>query len=193
MTRITALTGDASSGSELVAPGSPSILATVPVRTQALLVRMFADPSLLDADERAQIAGQLQRLVQEHPDVADLRVVLGMALCVNLRPQAGLDQLGAAVEMDPHSFIAHLKLGELWMRLRVCEKAEEHTHRAARLARNPAQSQLARTQAATIRRMMREGIERGGYRSPSGWLGRLRLLRLRFRGRDKALAVVDAG
>ena len=55
------------------------------------------------------------------------------------------------VRLAPDSFIAQLKMGELWMRLRVIEKAEEHTRQAALLAQNMAQSELARRQAATIR------------------------------------------
>jgi len=60
------------------------------------------------------------------------------------------------------------------MRLRVCRKAEEHTRQAALLAQNLAQAELARRQAAAIRTMLRQGIERGGYRSPLAVLGRLR-------------------
>ncbi len=52
-----------------------------------------------------------------------------MALCVNLDAQAAMEELAEAVALAPNSFIAHLKMGELWMRLRVCEKAEDHTHR----------------------------------------------------------------
>ena len=51
------------------------------------------------------------------------------------------------------------------MRLRVMDKAEEHTQRAALLAQNHVQSELARRQAATIRTMKRAGIERGGYKA----------------------------
>jgi hypothetical protein len=47
--------------------------------------------------------------------------------------------------------------------LRICDKAADHTHQAARLATNPIQADLARKQAAQIRTMTREGIERGGY------------------------------
>ena len=54
------------------------------------------------------------------------------------------------------------------MRLRVMDKAEEHTRLAALLAQNLAQADLARKQAATIRTMKREGIGRGGYTSPFG-------------------------
>jgi hypothetical protein len=50
------------------------------------------------------------------------------------------------------------------MRLRVCRQAAEETHKAALLAANAVQSELARRQATTIRTMLREGIERGGYR-----------------------------
>ena len=95
----------------------------------------------------------------------ELRVLYGMALCVNLEVQDAMEELGEAVSLAPDSFIAHLKMGELWMRLRVCEKAADHTQQASKLAQNMAQSELARRQAATIRTMMREGIERGGYRN----------------------------
>ena len=48
------------------------------------------------------------------------------------------------------------------MRLRICDQAAEETHQAAELAMNDMQADLARHQAATIRTMRREGIERGG-------------------------------
>ena len=51
------------------------------------------------------------------------------------------------------------------MRLRICGQAAEETHEAAKLATNDFQAELARKQAATIRTMLREGIERGGYSS----------------------------
>ena len=72
------------------------------------------------------------------------------------------------MRLDPNSFIAHLKMGELWMRLRVMDKAEEHTQRAGSAGQNIAQAELARRQDASIRAMKQAGIERGGYKSP--WL-----------------------
>jgi hypothetical protein len=192
MTRTHVLTRDPDDPGRLTSPGG-FVLTAVPAHTQGLLVRMFADPSLLAAAERVDLVEQLRHAVRDYPEVSDLRVLLGMALCVDLKPEPALDELGEAVRLDPDSFIAHLKLGELWMRLRVCEKAERHTHQAAVLARSPAQSQLARRQAATLRTMRREGIERGGYWSASGWLARLRRLRSRLRRRNEALAAVDIG
>jgi hypothetical protein len=74
------------------------------------------------------------------------------------------------------------------MRLRVMEKAEEHTRLAALLSQSMAQSELARRQAASIRTMKREGIERGGYKTP--WTFVTRPLRRLFTlNRDEAVAL----
>ena len=74
------------------------------------------------------------------------------------------------------------------MRLRICDQAAEHTQEAARLASNSVQSEMARRQAATIRTMLREGIERGGY-------GRLlpRILPFRRKSAQQDIAPVLVG
>jgi Tfp pilus assembly protein PilF len=141
-------------------------LSSIVPQTQRLLLRMFADPSVLEKDEKSALVSQLKDCVAKFPEVSELRVLLGMAFCVNLDVHPAIEELKESVRLAPNSFIAQLKLGELWMRLRVCDKAEEHTRIAALLAQNFAQSELARKQAATIRTMKREGIERGGYTSP---------------------------
>lgn len=144
----------------------PGLLAA---DTSHQLQRMFRDPRVLEEHERANLVAQLNMAVELAPGVAELRVLLGMALSVNLQAQEAMEQLRLAVEQAPDSFIARLKFGELLMRLRICQKAAEETQKAAQLAANAAQSELARRQAATIRTMMREGIERGGY---GGFLSR---------------------
>jgi hypothetical protein len=174
----------------LAAPVAPSPLVPVPERAQGLLLRMFADPYVLEQAERSELLGQLRESVEAHPEVSELRVLLGMALCVNLDAQEAMEQLREGVRLAPGSFIAQLKMGELWMRLRVCRKAEEHTRHAALLAQNLAQAELARRQAAAIRTMLREGVERGGYRSPLALLSRLR--RLWQRRHDEAGVALDA-
>ena len=166
-------------------------IAAVPAKTQQVLRRMFADPRLLEKQECADLVADLSQCVARHPKVSELRVLLGMALCVNLDAQAAMEELGEAVALAPDSFIAHLKAGELWMRLRVMNKAEDHTRQASILAQNLAQSELARRQATTIRTMRREGVERDGYRTP--WLSFGRLRRLWSRRRDsEELATADA-
>jgi len=167
-------------------------LAPIPVPTAALsfppsipetarvqLMRMFRAPNVLDRAERADLVAQLREAVTLEPEVAELRVILGMALCVNYDAQTALEELRIACKLDPDSYIVQLKFGELLMRLRVCGQAAEHTQLAAELAVTPLQAELARRQAATIRTMQREGIERGGYgkvlnvfRTARGWFGR---------------------
>jgi predicted Zn-dependent protease len=148
-------------------------------------MRMFGDPHALEKKEREDLVAGLRESVARHPEVSDLRVLLGMALCVNHEVQDAIEQLGEGVRLSPDSFIAHLKMGELWMRLRVRDKAEEHTKRASALAQNRAQVELARQQAASLRKLVRDGVERGGYRSPLAVFGRLR--RVLSRGRGEAL------
>jgi hypothetical protein len=132
--------------------------------TRQSLVRMFRDPRVLEPGERSDLIARLRQAVAIAPRVPELRVLLGMALCVDLQAQEALEELRAATTHAPDCFIARLKFGELLMRLRICDQAAEQTHRAAQLADNPVQSELARKQAATIRTMSREGIERGGYK-----------------------------
>lgn len=177
--------------SAMAVPVSSSVLAAVPVKAQGSLLRMFADPHLLEKTESADLVAQLRGCVTAYPRVSELRVLFGMALCVNLEVEEAIEELREGVRLAPNSFIAHLKMGELWMRLRVMDKAEEHTHQAALLAQNLAQSELARRQASSIRAMKQVGIERGGYKSPWSFIARVR--RLWTRDRSETLATVDAG
>ena len=189
----TAIVRTTQTASPALAASEPSLpLALLPAPAQGLLARMFADPNVLAKEERAALVSQLRECVALHPDVADLRVVYGMALCVNMEPQEAMEELGEAVSLAPESFIAHLKAGELWMRLRVMNKAEDHTRQAALLAQNLPQAEVARRQATTIRTMRREGIERSGYRTPWFSLARLRRLWTRNRGNAEALVTADA-
>jgi hypothetical protein len=130
-----------------------------------LLTRMFRDPRVLEPAERASIVAQLRGAVELEPHVPEIRVLLGMALCVDLQVQEALEQLRESARQAPDCFIARLKFGELLMRLRICDQAAEQTQKAAELARNDVQADLARRQAATIRTMRREGVERGGLGS----------------------------
>jgi tetratricopeptide (TPR) repeat protein len=135
----------------------------IPAGAQQQLLRMFRDPYLLEAPDRADLIADLRDAVALAPEIPEVRVLLGMALCVDLQAQEAMEELRESVRLAPDSFIAHLKFGELLMRLRICDQAAEETRMAAELATSSLQSELARRQAATLRTMMREGIERGGY------------------------------
>jgi hypothetical protein len=145
-------------------PSTAVLARFVPAETSRQLVRMFRDPRVLESEERADLVCELRRAVESAPAVPEVRVLFGMALCVDLQAQEALEQLRMAVEQAPDCFIARLKYGELLMRLRICAKAAEETHEAAKLAGSAAQSEMARRQAAAIRTMLREGVERGGYK-----------------------------
>jgi len=177
----------------LATPVASSALAKIAPRAQGLLMRMFADPNVLAKEDRAELVQELRECVAAHPKMSELRVLYGMALCVNFEVQTAMEELREGVRLAPDSFIAQLKMGELWMRLRVCEKAKEHTHQAALLAQNMAQSELARRQAATIRTMMREGVERGGYtyKNPLQLVSSIRKLWKRDRSEVETLATVE--
>ena len=179
--------------SALSAPSVSSALAQIAPRAQALLVRMFADPYLLSKEERVELVQGLQECVAAHPNVSELRVLFGMALCVDFKAQEAIEELREGVRLAPDSFIAQLKMGELWMRLRVCEKAEEHTRQAGLLAQNMAQSELARRQAATIRTYMHNGIKRGvfGYVNPWHLVTNVRRLWQRDQPEVEALATLE--
>lgn len=163
MTTLTTMQSAPESAFASAQSAALSFPAAIPEPARMLLVRMFQDPNTLERPERADLVEQLKEAVALEPQVSELRVLLGMALCVNFDGQSALEELREACRLEPDSFIAQLKFGELLMRLRVCDQAAEHTQLAAELATSSLQSDMARRQAATIRTMQREGIERGGY------------------------------
>jgi hypothetical protein len=144
-------------------PEAAALARFVGAETSRQILRMFRDPRTLEKEERTALVCELRRAIELAPGVPEVRVLFGMALCVDLQAQEALEQLKMAAGQAPDCFIARLKYGELLMRLRICGKAAEETHQAARLAANAAQSELARRQATTIRAMMHDGIERGGF------------------------------
>jgi len=176
-----------------IAPSSDSapisIASMLPEAASAHLVRMFRDPYALEKGERLELVQALREAVALQPDVPELRVLLGMALCVNLDAQAALEEMRESVKLAPDSFIARLKFGELLMRLRICSQAAEETRIAARLASNPIQSELARRQATVIRTMLREGIERGNYGKLLSLLSRVGSLFTRAEQRRATVAL----
>jgi tetratricopeptide (TPR) repeat protein len=166
----------------------PALPAAVGPEASKLLQRMFRDPRVLQPHERGDLITRLRSAVDLAPQSPEIRVLLGMALCVDLQAQEAMEELRQAVALAPECFVARLKFGELLMRLRICDQAAEHTEIAARLANNDVQSELARRQATTIRTMRREGIERGGY---GGLVPRV--LRFRRKSAPQSSAPILAG
>jgi hypothetical protein len=154
---------------------------------EANVTRMFRDPYQLEKTERGALISELRACIERCPGSSNLRVLLGMALSVDLQAQEAMEVLREAVGMAPDNFVARLKFGELLMRLRICDQAAEHTHEASRLAYNAVQAELARNQAAAIRTMRRNGVERGGFKSLWSRVAHWRV-QLTPRGHGRALA-----
>lgn len=55
--------------------------------TSGLLLRMFRDPRVLESEMRGDLIAQLRQAVDLEPCIPEIRVLLGMALCVDLQAQ----------------------------------------------------------------------------------------------------------
>ena len=78
-------------------------LASITPQTQGLLLRMFADPYLLEKQDKITLIEQLRECVSRYPQVSELRVLLGMALCVNLDVHPAIDELKESVKLASRS------------------------------------------------------------------------------------------
>jgi tetratricopeptide (TPR) repeat protein len=111
----------------------------------------WRDPHDIAPGDLTAYIQRLEEACLANPSSADLRTCLGMAHAVNYDIDKSMDALEDARAVDPENFWAQLKYAELHYRLRVLDKAEEETRRAAELAGNPVQLALARKQAQEIR------------------------------------------
>ena len=111
----------------------------------------WRDPHSVSPNELTAYIHKLEAACLANPRSADLRTCLGMAHAVNYDLYKSMDILEEACAVDPESFWAQLKYAELHYRLRVLNRAESETRKAADLARNPFQLALARKQMQDIR------------------------------------------
>jgi tetratricopeptide (TPR) repeat protein len=111
----------------------------------------WRDPHSVSPGELSAYIQQLEQACLENPRSADLRTYLGMAHAVNYDVDKSMDALEDARRVDPENFWAQLKYAELYYRLRVLNRAEEETRRAADLASTPMQLAIARKQMQEIR------------------------------------------
>jgi len=121
--------------------------ALVSKTTTSLPAVPWRDPHDIAPGDLAAYIQNLERACLANPRSADLRTCLGMAHAVNYDIDRSMDALEEARAVEPENFWAQLKYAELHYRLRVLDKAEEETRRAASLAANPLQLALARKQA----------------------------------------------
>jgi tetratricopeptide (TPR) repeat protein len=137
-------------------PQAPSSLPPVPWR----------DPHSVPPGELTAYIKHLEDACLENPRSADLRTALGMAHAVNLDVYKSMDALEEARAVDPQNFWAQLKYAELHYRLRILDKSEEETRRAAELAESPLQLALARKQLSEIRNLKQNSARNVHWTKP---------------------------
>jgi len=148
-----------------VAADLPFEGATPDRQTSRLLLSMFRDSQALGAVDRRDLITQLRGAVETGPAAAEIRVLLGMVLYVDSQTEEALEQMREAVHRAPDYFIARLKLGEMLVGLQLYDQAAEETQKAAQLASDRAQSDLARRQAAAICDLLQQSGGRSGRKS----------------------------
>lgn len=120
----------------------------------------WRDPHSVPPAQLAEFIQELRANCQQSPQSAELRACLGIAYAMNYDAYRSMDALEEAVLLDPQSFFAQVKYGELFYRLRALVRAEEETVKALDLAQNPWELSLARKQLQEIRSLAKAGTVR---------------------------------
>ena len=123
----------------------------------------WRDPHSVPPEKLAELIVSLEEACTLNPANADLRTCLGMAHAMNYDVYRSMDALEEACRIAPENFFAQLKYGELFYRLRIMDRAEEHTLRALDLSINAFELALARRQLSEIRRLQRKGLLRPAW------------------------------
>jgi cytochrome c-type biogenesis protein CcmH/NrfG len=126
----------------------------------------WRDPHSVSPGELSTYIQQLEKACLENPQSADPRTCLGIAHAVNHDVDKSMDALEDARSVDPDNFWAQLKYAELHYRLRVLNRAEEETRRAAELAATPLQLAIARKQMQDIRTLTHSCVRNVHWTKP---------------------------
>jgi tetratricopeptide (TPR) repeat protein len=135
-------------------------------RPEAAAVVPWRDPHHARGKDLTRYIEELELACQARPESAALRVCLGVAHAVNLDVYRSMDTLEEAVRIEPDNFWARLKYAELHYRLRVLNRAEEETRKAADVATNRMQLALARQQMREIRTLQHTSVRNVSWTKP---------------------------
>jgi hypothetical protein len=138
---------------------------TQPSQTR-LPAAAWRDLHTVPESDLADVIVRLEAACREQPRSVELRTCLGVAYAMHYEVYKSMDALELAVELDPSDFLAQFKFAELHYRLRALVRAERETVKAAELASNGWELQVARKQLQEIRRLMREGTQRPEWTKP---------------------------
>src|SRR5262245_20253032 len=114
---------------------STNTSVAIPTEVSHTLVP-WLDPHTVPREDLWLYIRQLEQDCLDEPKSAGLRTCLGMAYAMNYEVDKSMESLETAVSIDPNSFWAQLKYGELNYRLRILNRAETETLKALPLAAN---------------------------------------------------------
>jgi tetratricopeptide (TPR) repeat protein len=116
----------------------------------------------LGLGEAGEARGWFEKAISADPDFADGHVGLGVTHALEYNIYPAIDSLERAAELDPASFHAHYKLGQLYFKLRVPRKGYEGMSRALACARTLAERGL-------VAQLLREERQREKNDAPRPW------------------------
>jgi hypothetical protein len=131
-----------------------------------LALMPWRDPHTVPPEELTANIEALKLACLAEPRSADLRTCLGVAYAMKCDVDNSMESLEVAVALDPDSFWPQVKYAELHFRLRVLNKAEEHTLRALNLATNALQFSIARKQLQDIRTLKQSSVRNVEWTKP---------------------------
>jgi len=120
----------------------------------------WRDPHSVPPEKLAELIASLKQACSENPQNAALHTCLGMAHAMNYDVYPSMAALESAIRIAPQNFLAQLKYGELFLRLRALVRSEQETLRALELATSSWELALARKQLAQIRQLAHGGHSR---------------------------------
>ena len=145
---------------------SESALAISTVRENATLFPTAAWHHFRDGVERLNVGEPesalmaFKQALEHSPNMPDAHVGVGVAyaLCSEIYP--AIDHLEHAVELEPTSFHAHFKLGQLYFKLRVPQKGYQQAKLALQCASTMPERQLIAQLLREERARENNGISR---------------------------------
>jgi tetratricopeptide (TPR) repeat protein len=156
---------DTQSTTPALVPGDlPVSLTGRPLGPLALVP--WRDPHSVSPAELSANIETLEQACLAQPRSAELRTCLGVAYAMRCDVDRSMESLEQAVAIAPTSFWPQLKYAELHYRLRVLNKAEEHTLKALNLASNSWELSIARKQLQEIRTLKRSSVRNVEWTKP---------------------------
>jgi len=142
------------------AKSNPPIDLVIPVDLDRLPSLPWRDSHSIPPEKLSGLISTLKQACTQNPQNAPLHTLLGMAHAMNYDVYPSMAALESAIRISPQDFLAQLKYGELFFRVRALNRAEQETLRALELATSPLQISIARKQLAQIRHAAHGGNSR---------------------------------